>query len=102
MHASANAVKMSRRKLLSDDQHITDAWLNSHFNDLDSLEIRGYVQALEVVFVKMLAAGKTKSQIKKYISKMERKAEEILTGGTAKIIPPENLEHSHTELFQAW
>ena len=40
--------------------------------------IRGYVQALEVVFVKMLAAGKTKSQIKKYISKMERKAEEIL------------------------
>ena len=47
----------------ADTLHITDAWLNSFYNDSDCIEIRGQVQALETLCVKILALGRPKQQI---------------------------------------
>ena len=62
----------------ADTLHITDAWLNSMYNDPDSVELRGHVQVLETLFVKLLAVGKPKNETINLVHKYQRQLQDEL------------------------
>ena len=83
-HLNPQPERSTYQQLDADTQHITDAWLNSFYNDPDCIEVRGHAQALDTMFLKLLALGESKKKVIGLIHKFGKIVENALAKSARK------------------